>query len=123
MRKILFAATMLLAWGLPCRAQTYVRDLTGIAFYRDSVAYREPLCGGLNAPMQQFADIDADGDLDLFIFDSDFYAERYFFRNTGDSASPEFSLEPDGGLAGVEFSFWFRFVDYDADGTGKRRCH
>ena len=117
MRRLLLPAALFLACGSYCRAQAYVRDLAGIAFYRDSVAYHEPLSGGLNAPMQQFVDIDADGDLDLFIFDSDYYAERSFFRNEGDSASPLFALEPEGGLAGAEFSFWFRFVDYDADGT------
>jgi hypothetical protein len=117
MRKVTLPAMMLLAFTAPSIAQPYVRDLAGIAFYRDSVAYHEPLSGGLNAPMQQFVDIDGDGDLDLFIFDSDFYTVRLFFRNTGDSASPSFSLEPGGGFTGAQFSFWFRFLDYDGDGT------
>ncbi len=117
MGKALFATTLLFAWVSRCPAQNFVRDLDGIPFYHDTVAYTEPLGGGLNAPMHQFADADGDGDLDLYIFDSDFYAERYFFRNTGDSSTPVYSLEPDGGLAGVEFTFWFRFIDYDGDAS------
>ncbi len=116
MRNALVAGLALFPFAGPAAGQNFVRDLAGIAFFRDQVPYREPLSGGLNAPMQQFADLDGDGDLDLFILDSDFYAERYYFRNVGDAGAPVFSLEPEGGFRGAAFSYWFRFVDFDADG-------
>lgn len=119
MRRILLVVAATAAGAAGGRGQTFVRDLTGIPFFRDSVAYVEPFSGGLNAPMHQFFDADGDGDLDLFILDSDFHRELLFLRNTGTASAPSFSLEPDGGLEGAEFSFWFRFSDYDGDGTAE----
>jgi len=118
MRKLILAAATI-AFAAAGASQTYVRDLDAMTFSRDSAAYLEPLCGGMNAPMQQFHDIDGDGDLDLFVFDSDFYVERLFFRNIGTAASPAFAFEPEGGFTGSAFRFWFRFVDYDGDGTSE----
>jgi hypothetical protein len=110
------AAAATIACAAAGVSQTYVRDLAAMSFTRDSVRYLEPFSGGMNAPMHQFHDLDGDGDLDLFVFDSDFYAERLFFRNNGGVSSPAFALEPGGGFTGSEFRFWYRFTDYDGDG-------
>ncbi len=96
--------------------QSYVRDLRAIRFYHDTTEYTEPLSGGMNAPMQQFHDMDGDGDRDLFIFDNDFYQQRLFFRNAGTPQAPSWVLEPDGGFGGARFLFWFTLTDYDSDG-------
>ena len=119
MRNTVLAAAGILAFALPAAAQTYVRDLTAMRFFRGAAEYTEPLSGGLNAPMQQFHDADGDGDSDLFILDSDFYRELLFFRNTGTAASPLWSLEPGAGFGGAEFSFWYRFSDADGDGDAE----
>jgi len=117
MRKLCILACVAALCPFLSRAQSYVRDLRAIPFFHDTTAYVEPLSGGLNAPMQQFADLDGDGDPDLFIFDNDFYPQRLFFRNTGTSGEPLWTLEPQGGFAGAAFLFWFRLADVDADGT------
>jgi hypothetical protein len=116
MRKVLLILTA--AWFVPAFSpgQSFVRDLRAIPFFHDTTAYTEPLSGGINAPMQQFYDLDGDGDQDLFIFDNDFYAQRLFFRNAGNDRQPEWVLEPGGGFNGAGFLFWFRLTDIDSDG-------
>jgi hypothetical protein len=116
MRRFILAAVATFSCAASGAAQTYVRDLAAMEFFRDSVEYLEPFSGGMNAPMQQFHDVDGDGDLDLFVFDNDYYPETLFFRNNGDSLAPVFALEPGVGFTGAQFKFWYRFADYDGDG-------
>ncbi|MCF2146426.1 FG-GAP-like repeat-containing protein [Desmonostoc muscorum LEGE 12446] len=63
-----------------------------------------------------FADIDADGDLDAFVGNSN--GNTVFYRNTGSAAAATFTLEATNpfGLTDVGLSAAPTFADIDADG-------
>jgi len=69
--------------------------------------------GGNSAPA--FADIDNDGDLDLFV--GDIFGRISFFRNTGTAADPTFTLET-SNFADIDIGFDSKptFKDIDNDG-------
>ena len=83
-----------------------VRDTTG-------EAYAFPFLGGLNTPRPQLVDLDADGDLDLFL------QERrnriIHFENTGTPTAPSFRWRTDH-FQGLEVGAWFRFGNLDGKG-------
>ena len=71
-----------------------------------------PFLGGLDVPRPQFADIDADGDLDLFL--QEFRNEIWFFENVGKAAAPKYEWRTDR-YQNLDIGEWYRFVDLDAD--------
>ncbi len=75
--------------------------------------YALPFLGGLDVPRPQFVDIDADGDLDLFV--QEYSSAVMFFENTGSAAAPRFTWRSDR-YQDLEIGEWYRFVDIDADG-------
>lgn len=80
---------------------------------RGGETYAEPFLGGFNIPRPQLADIDGDGDLDLFIQEA---SDRLmFFENVGDARQPVFRLRADR-FQDLAIGEWYRLVDLDGDG-------
>ena len=72
-----------------------------------------PFLGGLDVPRPQFADIDGDGDHDLFL--QEYRNDIRFFENTGTAKAPQYVWRTDR-YKDLEVGEWYRFVDLDADG-------
>jgi hypothetical protein len=72
-----------------------------------------PFLGGLDVPRPQFADIDGDGDNDLFL--QEFRNEVWFFENIGTAKAPKYEWRTDR-YQNLDVGEWSRFVDLDADG-------
>ena len=83
-----------------------VRDTTGSVL-------EHAFMGGLNLPRPQFADIDGDGDHDLFV--QELTGEVKFFENAGSPSQARFVWRTDQYL-GIDVGEWYRFVDLDGDG-------
>ncbi len=93
--------------------QPFVRQTEPFPVQANGSAIAQPFAGGVNSPLHQFADIDADGDYDLFVFDVDLIVD--FYRNEGTRFAPNFKLRT--GLFTVPpVQSWFRLVDFDGDG-------
>jgi hypothetical protein len=100
--------------GSLCFAQPFARQVESIPVTIAGSAVTQPFAGGVNAPRHEFVDIDADGDPDLFILDSDDHLD--FYRNEGTAFLPNFKLCRNCvSLPG--FLFWFLFVDLNGDGN------
>lgn len=72
-----------------------------------------PFLGGLNAPRPQFADIDNDGDADLFVQE---HTNELMFFEHGSSGSNSPLTWKDDKFQDLDIGEWFRFVDMDQDG-------
>jgi uncharacterized protein (DUF2141 family) len=75
--------------------------------------YEHAFLGGFDVPRPQLVDIDADGDLDLFIQERS--NELMFLENVGTPAAARFVWRTDR-FAGVDIAEWYRFTDLDRDG-------
>ena len=79
----------------------------------DGNPYEHPFLGGLNLPRPQLADIDDDGDLDLFV--QEYSGDVMFFEQTGTPAEPRYEWRSDA-YQGADVGEWYLFVDLDEDG-------
>jgi len=77
------------------------------------VPYEYAWLGGLNQPRPQLADVDRDGDADLFIQERS--GRIMHFENTGNTGSPRFEWRSDR-FGGIDVGEWYRFSDLDGDG-------
>ncbi|MGH1366736.1 MAG: FG-GAP-like repeat-containing protein [Calditrichia bacterium] len=78
----------------------------------DGTPFDQALLGGLNTPLPDFVDIDADGDVDLFIKDR---ANRLvFLENRGSSSNPNYRWVTDD-FQNLSIGAWFKFTDIDGD--------
>ncbi|MBW3553950.1 MAG: VCBS repeat-containing protein [Gemmatimonadetes bacterium] len=79
----------------------------------DGRPYDHAFLGGFDVPRPQLVDIDADGDLDLFIQERS--NELMHLENVGTPSAAQFAWRTDR-FAGVDIAEWYRFIDMDRDG-------
>ncbi|MEZ4414320.1 MAG: VCBS repeat-containing protein [Gemmatimonadota bacterium] len=72
-----------------------------------------PFLGGFDVPRPQLADLDGDGDLDLFVQERT--DELMFFENIGSATTPQFAWRSDR-FQDISVGEWTRFGDFDNDG-------
>lgn len=106
-----------LLFTLPVQAQdlsTFQRTIAGFSvFDTTGNALPLPFLGGFVVPRPQFVDMDADGDLDLFVQEAT--DALMFFENTGTPQTPRFEWHTDT-YNDLTIGEWYRFVDVDGDG-------
>ena len=93
---------------------TFERSITPFVVQDENGnAYVHPFLGGLDVPRPHFIDIDADGDLDLFVQERS--NALMFFENTGSAKAATFAWRADK-YQNLDVGEWTRFVDLDRDG-------
>ncbi len=98
----------------PSATTRFVRSVDAFPVYDENGrAYDPPFLGGFNVPRPQFADIDGDGDVDLFLQERP--DELMFFENVGGPNRPEFVWRTDR-YQNLSVGEWTRFIDFDGDG-------
>jgi hypothetical protein len=88
------------------------REIWPFPVTEDGLELRFPFLGGFDAPRPQFADIDGDGDLDLFL--QEHTGSLMFFRNDGSPSSPDFLFETDR-YQDLDVGQWAVLADLDGD--------
>ena len=93
---------------------TFVREVEPFAIV-DSLgqAYQLPFQGGFNVPRPQFADMDNDGDQDMFVQEES--GRIIHLENTGSAAAPRYTWRSSAWKE-LDTGEWYRIVDLDQDG-------
>ncbi|MCH8122180.1 MAG: VCBS repeat-containing protein [Bacteroidetes bacterium] len=95
-------------------SRQYVREIESFVIEDESgLPYDLPLLGGLNVPRPQMHDIDADGDIDLFVQEET--GSVIFLENTGTASEPRYVWRTDR-YQDLDVGEWYRMLDLDGDG-------
>ncbi len=113
-----------LFFGCSSSSQTVGEKSSGLpTFYKEispfsvtdsvGILYKLPFQGGFNVPRPQFADMDGDGDPDMFIQEETGRIKH--FENVGISGVPHFEWRSDA-YEDLDIGEWYRVVVIDNDG-------
>lgn len=108
------ASTGSIEAGDPTAGATFVREVEPFSIV-DSLGqpYDLPFQGGFNVPRPQFADMDNDGDQDMFVQEES--GRIIHLENTGTAAEPRYTWRT-SAWKGLDTGEWYRIVDLDQDG-------
>ncbi len=112
-------ALLLVLLALPSRplaedVGAFEREVYGFEVLDEAgTRYDHPFLAGFNLPRPQLADIDGDGDQDLFV--QEYTAAVMFFENVGTPESAEYVWRSDR-FQDLDVGEWYLFVDIDGDG-------
>ncbi len=112
-RQIIVAAVLTLG-VIEGHAQPFEKEVYSISIVADSMPFEHPFDGGVYIPVHQFADIDGDGDFDLFVRDYN-DGSIHFYQNVGTDQTPLFRFERPSFTLPPIVGF-FRFIDITGDG-------
>lgn len=97
----------------PTQGSGWVRHIDPFPVFRaDGSEIAQPFLGGFNIPRPQLADIDGDGDDDLFVQEA---SNRVMFFENRPGETPQFQWRTEG-FQDLDIGEWYRFVDVDRDG-------
>ncbi|MGH7491925.1 MAG: T9SS type A sorting domain-containing protein [bacterium] len=119
----LLATALVVVWSTLAAGQSYFeRVISGVPVEREGERMTFPFFGGLGRFLPQFADLDGDGDADLFVLkpflsaqDKRLEGRLLLFENLGGAPFPELQAQPDF-YHDLNVHNWFYFLDLDADG-------
>ena len=117
---MIFPLILILSFVSSVRGQEFQRLISEVPVEQNGQQLQYSMLGGLDRFIPQLVDIDADGDLDLFILEPGFSkilqpeSRLMFLRNDGSPALHEFALVSDS-YGGFNCYNWFFFVDADHD--------
>ena len=99
---------------VPATSGPWIREVAPFGVLDSAgVPYEMPFLGGFNVPRPQLADIDGDGDQDLFIQERS--GELLYFERGDSPGEPAYRWRPDA-FGELDIGEWYRFSDIDADG-------
>ncbi len=111
---ILAAAPPPAGAGTPRCAPLFVRETEpAIPLIDGEGPVAHPWYGGWERPRPQLADVEGDGDFDLFLCEED--GQLRFYRNDGGASAPNFVFQTDD-YGGVHELYFSRAADLDTDG-------
>src|SRR2546429_9718060 len=105
---IKYFSAVIFLFSVSAFSQNYLIRYDAIAVTINGVSCVSSMNGGIDVPRFQFADLDGDGDLDLFIYDKD--TTLNYYRNEGSAANPFFRLISQKYL-NLQITNWFYFAD------------
>jgi hypothetical protein len=123
----LIAAALVIVWCAIARSQSdFERIISGVPVEREGERMAFPFLGGLDRFLPQFADLDGDGDADLFVLkpflsaqDKHLEGRLLWFESRpggiGGAPFAKFRAVPDF-YQDLNVHNWFYFLDIDADG-------
>jgi len=117
MRHINIISLCLLISMMKANAQVVLtRNDSIIVKHNNSLFYKNPWAGGLNAPQFSAIDLNGDGIKDLFAYERDYNGKVLTYINNGNVDSVDYSYAPEYESRFPIIHNWALLIDYNCDG-------